>query len=107
VKHRLYLKNALQFDQLAEEINRVALRGFTRTLRDGLNRGGGDYFSFVSDNAEVLLVHNDTKHPDMYVPRRAAFPYYCYLWAGQDSVLEAAEASIRNHGIECALEAVA
>jgi hypothetical protein len=66
MKHRLYLKSALKLEQLAEEINRVALSGFTRSFRDGLNRGGGNYCSFVSENAEVLLVHNDARHPDMY-----------------------------------------
>jgi hypothetical protein len=104
MKHRLYLKSALKLEQLAEEINRVALSGFTRSLRHGLNRGGGNYCSFVSENAEVLLVHNDARHPDMYVPARAAFAYYCYLWAGQDQVLEAAQVAMRNHGIDCALE---
>lgn len=106
MKHRLYLKSALKLEQLAEEINRVALPGFTRSFRDGLNRGGGNYCSFKSENVEVLLVHNDTSHPDMYVPSRAAFAYYCYLWVGQDPVLEAAEIAIKDHGIDCALEAI-
>jgi hypothetical protein len=104
MKHRLFLKTELKLEQLAEEINRVALSGLARSFRDGLNRGGGDYCSFLSENTEVLLVHSDARHPDMYVPSRAAFTYYCYLWAGQDHVLDAAQTAMRNHGIDCLLE---
>ena len=104
MKHRLYLKSTLALEQLAEEINRVALSGFTRSFRDELNRGGGNYCSFLSENAEVLLVHNDGRRPDMFVPARATFAYYCYLWAGQDQILEAAHVAMRNHGIDCFLE---
>jgi hypothetical protein len=46
---RLYLKSAHTIERLADEINAAAFPGFSRTLRDGLIRGGGDYFSFVSD----------------------------------------------------------
>jgi hypothetical protein len=104
MKLRLYLKSPHTIERLANEINTVAFPGFARTLRDGLNRGGGEYFSFVSEHTEVLLVHNDIDHPDVFVPSHAAFRFYCYLWAGLDCVLETAHSSLRNNGSECTLE---
>ena len=53
---------------LTQTINEVALVGFTRQLRDGLNIGGGDYYLYELTGRKVVLVHNDVNHPDVFIP---------------------------------------
>jgi hypothetical protein len=52
---------------------------------------------------EVLLVSNDDDHAEVFVPSKAAFPYYCYVWRGSRGVLDGMRASLSASGIDCEL----
>src|ERR1051325_3998753 len=85
---QLHLNTTLSLSDVAEQIASHILRGCEVEERDGLNLGGGDYFLFKSGSTEVILVSNDADHADVFVPERKDFPYYCYVWAGSEDLLE-------------------
>jgi Co/Zn/Cd efflux system component len=64
---------------------------------------GGEYFKFSRDGVEVLLVSNDNDHAEVFVPSKAAFPYYCYVWRGSRDVLDGMHAPLFASGIDCEL----
>lgn len=101
---RLYLKLSGSLEQIARRVGEVALPTYRCQLRDGLNAGGGNYFLFVGDDAEVLLVCNDSYHAEVFVPERAAFPFYCYVWKGDDSILESMQHVLSDTGIASEIE---
>src|SRR5580700_3821544 len=98
---RLYLKLDHSLEKVAHRVGEIALPGFRSELRDGLNLGGGDYFKFAGDGAEVLLVCNDADHAEVFVPERAEFPYYCYVRKGDDSIIERMQNALSAAGITC------
>ena len=58
------------------------------TLRDGLNLGGGDYYSFASGEGKVCLVHNDSDHEEVFVPEYADATSSIYVYIGEESLLD-------------------
>ena len=101
---RLYLKLDHSLEKAASRVGEVALPRFRSELRDGLNLGGGDYFLFAGDGAEVILVCNDADHAEVFVPERAEFPYYCYVWEGDDSMLESMKEALSAAAVACEIE---
>jgi hypothetical protein len=99
----LYIKSSSPLEDVASQVSLVALRGFESELRDGLNLGGGEYFKFAKDSAEVILVCNDAEHAEVFVEARSEFPYYCYVWRGADSLLEEMLTALSREGITCEL----
>ena|SRR5664279_4807952 len=97
----LFIQSSLAFETLAERINEIALPGFDRELREGLNLGGGEYFKFSQSSVEVLLVCNDAEHAEVFLPERASFPFYCYARKGSDEILEKMAQTLANNGISC------
>ena len=100
---QLFLKTALSFEAIADQIGAISLPGFQRELRDGLNLGGGDYYKFWDGDTEVLLVANDAEHAEVFVPSRSLWKYYCYVWRGGDTVLHGMHAALSNGGVTCEL----
>jgi len=84
---QLYLKTKMSFREVADLVASRALPGFELQERDGLNLGGGDYYLFKSGGTEVILVSNDADHAEVFVPRRKAFRYYCYMHRGPEDTL--------------------
>ena len=91
---QLFLRTALSFREVAHQLASRVLRGFEVQERDGLNRGGGDYFLFKSGDTEVVLVSNDADHAEVFVPSRSDFRYYCYVWSGTEEILDTMFASL-------------
>jgi hypothetical protein len=100
---RLFIQGSNDFAALAETINEVALVGFTRQLRDGLNIGGGDYYLYELTGRKVVLVHNDVDHPDVFVPSEVRSPFSMYVFAGDDGILDAACRALTEAGLQCHL----
>lgn len=99
----LYLKVEGTLEETADIVAAVALPGHERQLRDGLNLGGGEYFKFISAESEILLVHNDTDHLEVFVEERASFPFYCYARNGGADTLDAMVLPLRAAGVICEL----
>lgn len=99
----LFTKLALPLGEAAERIIQVALPTYTYQLRDGLNIGGGTYIRFTKDHTKVMLVFNDEFHPDVFVPSRSEFPYYCFVYRGSAKLLDVMRESFISSGIECEL----
>jgi hypothetical protein len=78
----------------------AALSDYTMTLRDGLNLGGGDYYSFASDNAKVCLVHNDSDHEDVFVPEYVDATYSIYVYIGEESLLDFIAQRLAEAGLD-------
>jgi hypothetical protein len=100
MKHRLYLKSTLKLEQLAEEINRVALSGFTRYFRDGLNRGGGYYCGFLSEMPRCCWCITTQGTLTCSSPRVPPSPIT--VTCGLAKI--AAHVAMTSHGIDCAFE---
>lgn len=98
---KLFIQSPLTFEALAKQVNEIALPGFDCELRDGLNLGGGEYFKFSQSPVQVLLVCNDAEHAEVFLPERASFPFYCYLWKGSDEMLEKMAQTMASNGIAC------
>jgi hypothetical protein len=80
------------------------LQGFRCELRDGLNLGGGDYFLFSRGDEEIVLVANDAGHAEVFIPDRATFPYYFYVYQGPEALLDPIRAALSTSGIACDLD---
>lgn len=90
---RLFFHDPREFNELADLVVSVALPGFTKSLHVGLNLGGGDYYKFESGGSEMLFVHNDPDHADVYVPEYAAYLYSLYIHRGDPALLDMASKS--------------
>jgi hypothetical protein len=99
----LFIQSSLDLEALAGQIHRIALPGFDRELREGLNLGGGEYFKFSQSSVEVLLVRNDAGHAEVFMPERASFPFYCHVRKGCNGILEEMAQALANSGISCEL----
>lgn len=99
----LYIQSSLDLEALAGQINRIALPGFDRELREGLNLGGGEYFKFSQSSVEVLLLRNDAEHAEVFLPERASFPFHCYVRKGGNAILEKMAQALAGGGISCEL----
>jgi hypothetical protein len=100
---KLFIQSPLTLEALAEQVNEIALPDFGRELRDGLNLGGGEYFKFYQSQVQVLLVCNDADHAEVFLPERALFPFYCFVWKGADELLEKMAQAMSSNGISCEL----
>lgn len=100
----LYIKSPLSLDKTARAVARIALPGYQYQAREGLNLGGGEYFRFFAEAAEVLLVCNDTAHAEVFIGERAAFPFYCHLRKGNHAILVAMQAALAQAGFDCELD---
>ena len=101
---RLFLRLSGSLEKVAQRVGAVALPKFHAELRDGLNLGGGDYFKFAGEGVEILLVCNDADHAEVFEPERADFPFYCYVWKGDDVMLESMQDALSAAGIENEIE---
>ncbi len=101
---RLYLKLSGSLEEVARRVRAAAFPTFRSQVRDGLNLGGGDYFEFTGDGSEVLLVCNDADHAEVFVPERAEFPFYCYVWKGEDRMMESMRQVLNEAGIASEIE---
>jgi hypothetical protein len=99
----LYLKSTLSLVELAELAGRIAIPNFIGDLRDGLNLGGGDYFRFTRGSIEVLLVCNDDEYAEVCIPSRSDWPYYFYVWKGEEQILESILEALSMNGFKCEL----
>jgi hypothetical protein len=97
----LFAKLTLPLEQAAERIIQIALPTYIYQLRDGLNIGGGSYIRFTKDDTEIMLVCNDEMHPDVFVPSRKEFLYYCFVYRGSAVLLDAMRSSLISSGIKC------
>jgi hypothetical protein len=100
---RLFVQGSWTFAHLAQVIGEAALTGYAQSLRDGSNLGGGDYYLYERDGKKVLLVHNDSAHPDVFVPDHAACNFSLYVHSGEESILDAACQTLSEAGIGCYL----
>jgi hypothetical protein len=100
MKH-LYISSTLSLDQLAGYVANTAMPGYTQEKRDGLNLGGGEYFKFSQNDIEILLVCNDTEHPEVFVESREQFPYYCYARRDAQAALDQVFLSLSKSGLIC------
>jgi hypothetical protein len=100
---RLFVQDSRTFVQLARVIREAALSGFAQSLRDGLNLGGGDYYLYERNGTKVLLVHNDSDHPDIFVPAHAGCAFSMYVHSGDDSLLDAVCRDLNAAGVRCYL----
>ena len=98
---RLFFHDPREFNELADLVVSVALPGFTKSLHVGLNLGGGDYYKFESGGSEMLFVHNDPDHADVYVPEYAAYLYSLYIHRGDPALLDMASTALEKIGISC------
>jgi hypothetical protein len=85
---QLFLKTALPFRGVADQLASRVLGGFEVQERDGLNLGGGEYFMLKNGDTVVVLVSNDADHAEVFVPSHEEFRYYCYVWRGPEEILE-------------------
>jgi hypothetical protein len=99
--HRTFIRDSRTFHQVADIVAAVALPGYTRTLRDGLNLGGGDYYCFESGPNRVLLVHNDEAHPDVFVPEYVEHRFSIYVYQGDPFILEKLCSRLNDAGLSC------
>lgn len=63
---RLVFHHPRAFNALADLVVSATLPGFTKSLRNGLNLGGGDSYKLESGGSEMLLVHNDPDQADVF-----------------------------------------
>jgi hypothetical protein len=96
---RVFIRDLRKFDELARAVHAIALSGCSMSLRDGLNLGGGDYYSFESDATRVILAYNDPAHPDVFVPEHAECAYSLYVYLGDASILHRACQCLNQAGI--------
>ena len=100
---RLFIQGSWNLAHLAQVIRDAALSDFKQSLRDGLNLGGGNYYLYERNGEKLILVHNDSDHPDVFVSDHAACGFSMYVHAGDDSVLDAACRALTEAGIRCYL----
>ena len=91
---QLYLKTRMSFREVAVLLASRVLPDSELEERDGLNMGGGDYYSLKSGGTEVILVSNDADHAEVFVPTREAFRYYCFVHRGPEDTLARMLASL-------------
>ncbi len=77
-------------------------------MREGLNLGGGEYVRFFDPGAkpfdsaaEILLIHNDRYHPEVFVDRHKAFGYCCHAYPNLEESIRDVGSLLLEKGIRC------
>lgn len=97
---RIFIRDSRSLEQLARAVQLAAMPDYTVTLRDGLNLGGGDYYSFASDKATICLVYNDSEHEDVFVPEYADATSSIYVYIGEESLLDFIAQRLTEAGLD-------
>jgi len=107
----LYVKSDLSLAEFGKLVGTQALQSYHAELRDGLNIGGGEYFSFKKPTTS----YSSSKEPrtnivlcknrgEAHIPLMADFLYYFYVYEGSDDLLRQLAAALENHGLSVKFE---
>jgi hypothetical protein len=96
---RVFVRDSRKLGDLAQAVQVAALVDFKLTLRDGLNLGGGEYYSFEQGPTIVLLVLNDRDHADVFAPQHADCRFSLFVYRGDGSILAAVNERLNASGI--------